>query len=72
MWMTAFSITTAKVWIKPSDLKVLNYALRLLWIKVNDNNNNVKYEKKIYASGCTEIQKNQNEVCNPAKTLISI
>jgi len=27
MWMIKFSITTAKIWIKPTDLKALKYAL---------------------------------------------
>jgi len=27
MWMTGFSIITANIWINPTELKALNYAL---------------------------------------------
>ena len=30
MWMVTISRTTEKVWIKPTDLKALNYVLRVL------------------------------------------
>ena len=28
MWITAFSVIMSKIWINPTDLKALNYALR--------------------------------------------
>jgi hypothetical protein len=57
-WIRAFSITTTKIWINPTYLKALSYALRELRIKVNDNNKNVKYEKKIL---CFSMHRNTKE-----------
>jgi hypothetical protein len=56
--MTAFSITTAKIWINTTDLNTLNFALREWQIKVNDTNKNIKYEKK---NLCFSMHRNKKE-----------
>jgi len=57
--MAAFSIIMAKISIKPTDLKALNYALWELCIKVNDSNVNIKYARNNCVSLSIEIGKNQ-------------
>jgi len=70
MWITAFSIIKVKIWIKPTDLKELNYALLEFSIKGNDTHKNIKYAENICVSRCVEIRKNRNENYNTVKTLL--
>jgi len=57
-WIRAFSITTTKIWINPTYLKALNYALREMRIKVNDTNKIIIYKKKIL---CFSMHRNTKE-----------
>jgi len=56
MWITTFSIIKAKIWIKPADLKELNYALLDFSIKGNDAHKNIKYAENICVSRCVRIE----------------
>ena len=70
MWITAFSIIKAKIWIKPADLKELNYALLDFSIKGNDAHKNIKYAENICVSRCVQIRKYRNENYNTVKILL--